>query len=299
MMGHLLAGLLKSHGIQHHAVNIDVHSGNPVERTIKTILGVYRKLLSELRLPPEKWSNLANAVTRCLNNTPSDRLDGRAPIQAFLNLERQNSLGSLIKGAEVLEVVTEQELADLILAESNKIITVPDPMGIQAQHVTNRKRVDARAHHTEFVVGDYCLLSRRRLGPKLRSTWTGPYSVSNLLTEHILELKDVRTGTTTNAHISRVHKFADNLYEVDAPVLSQSVYYSVGNEVVTFKEARLNEFTDIWELLTEWLGVEVDTWEPAAGMAQDAPSLVRKFCDANKNANTRRMIRDLNLNIHR
>jgi hypothetical protein len=120
-----------------------------------------------------------------------------------------------------------------------------------------------------------------------------------LLTEHILELKDVRTGTTTNAHISRVHKFADNLYEVDAPVLSQSVYYSVGNEVVTFKEARLNEFTDIWELLTEWLGVEVDTWEPAAGMAQDAPSLVRKFCDANKNANTRRMIRDLNLNIHR
>jgi hypothetical protein len=83
---------------------------------------------------------------------------------------------------------------------------------------------------------------------------------------------------------------------MDTPTLSQSVFYAIGNEVVKFTEVRLNEFSEEWELLTTWLGVEDPTWEPATNMAQDVPTLFHNFCTKQKkDIDVQRMIKSLNI----
>jgi hypothetical protein len=283
MKSHVFSSLLRAHGVQHHIVNIDSHSGNAVERTIRTILSIFRKLLSELQLPDHEWSNYSTSVQRTLNNTPTPRLHGKAPIQVFIQLEQQDAIKSLMHTASEVESVSEQHLREIILAAANEEPEATDTTAIESQHMTNKKRRNIKAEPIHFTIGDFVLLSRKKGGPKLRPTWTGPHRVSDILTEYILELTDIRTQAVTQAHISRVIRFADASYEVTAPVLSQSIYYSTGNEVIKFLDIRQNVYTDEFELSTEWLGVEDPTWESAITMSQDAPTLVQKFIDQRKN----------------
>jgi hypothetical protein len=283
MKSHVFAKLLKAHGIVHHMVNIDSHSGNVVERTIRTILSVFRKLLSELQLPERLWSNYATSVQRTINNTPTPRLLGKAPIQVFIQLEQQDAINSIVHSASNLPEVSEDRLRMIVQEAVDQIPDSIDTSAIDAQHARNKKRLDAKAKSPHFTIGDFVLLSRKKKGPKLRPTWTGPFRVSDILTDYILELTDIRTKAITQAHVSRVTVFADSSYETTAPLLAQSIYYSTGNEVVKFSNIRRNIYTDEFELETVWLGVEDSTWENAVNMSQDAPTLVQKFFNQHQN----------------
>jgi hypothetical protein len=295
MTSHVMASLLRTHAIKHHLVNIDVHSGNPVERTIKTILSIFKRLMSELRITDDNWSSFAPAVQRIYNNNPTARLGNKSPIEVFLHLKPQTPMASVLIAHDPIPVVSEQRLLDIVLEVSKEEPEATDTTNIQAQHIRNKKARAEKAKLPNFQIGDYVLLSRKK-GPKLRPTWTGPFQISDVLTDYLLNLTHVRTGSSTVAHISRVLKFADASYEVEAPVLHQSVFYSIGNEVVEFTNARQDPISDEWQVLTTWLGVEDATWEPAEVMAKDATTLLQKFIDSNKkNKQVLRMVKALNM----
>jgi hypothetical protein len=109
--------------------------------------------------------------------------------------------------------------------------------------------------------------------------WT--FIITDILTDYIYVLTDVRTRAPITAHVSRIIFFQDSKYEVTAPLLKQSVYYSLGNEIIEFTNIKLDEYSNDYLLCTKWLGIEEPTWENLIDMSKYA-SLVQKFLSSHQ-----------------
>ena len=138
----------------------------------------------------------------------------------------------------------------------------------------------------DFDIGDYVLLHRSGIGPKLQSKWTGPYRVKDYLTEYIYVLEDLQESKTTVAHLSRILKYRADLDEAKALHISQYQYYAEGNEVKAIKGMTFDTVTGEYTFEIEWLGCELTSHEPALRIIEDiGPNAVQleEFFRANRN----------------
>ncbi|CAN0391024.1 unnamed protein product, partial [Ascophyllum nodosum] len=126
-----------------------------------------------------------------------------------------------------------------------------------------------------FEVGDYVLVARvRKPGrvPKLVQTWTGPWRVVSVESEHVRVLEDVVTGETKEVHVVRMRPYADSSLVVGAEVrevlemIKHQGEFEIADVISVGKDpARRVQIA--------WVGLEDEepTWEPMSTVYADAP----------------------------
>jgi IS30 family transposase len=74
-----------------------------VEVVCRGVLNALRKLCSEISLSFTEWPSMLHIVQSIINSTPSKKLNGTAPVTAFLGLPANNPILSIIprQGVEV------------------------------------------------------------------------------------------------------------------------------------------------------------------------------------------------------
>jgi hypothetical protein len=132
-----------------------------------------------------------------------------------------------------------------------------------------------------FEIGEYVLVaqtdSQFRSTPKPLRRWQGPYRVTDLLSDWVLEVEDLIHRKRMIVHISRVRFYCDKHLHVTSDIVEQYAYDCQKYEVERLLDLRKDQGR--LELLVSWKGFEdVDnSWEPASQLIQDVPHLCRDF----------------------
>jgi transposase InsO family protein len=300
-MNEMLSEVTRRLGIGHHfTVAYSPWANGTVERINRDILALARIKLAEARLPAKLWPQLVPAIAHTINNYPSDRRGGVAPVTAFCGFERSDPIRTLMEvrgdrssGGDQHDVmVTVHALPE---EESNKVVTATEKLvrSLQQMHMrihnarerereAKLKRTDPTARqHPNFDVGDYVLytvVSKER--GKLQARKMGPARISAVKSEWVYEVEDLITGQTEEMHASRLEFYADRRLHISEELKEQLRYGSRAYEVDKILEVR-RAGAGGWQGLVKWAGFSRDeaTWEHLEMLCEDVPELVEQLLD--------------------
>jgi hypothetical protein len=155
-------------------------SNGTVEVVNREIMCVFRALLGEFRMQLVDWPDLVKLVQFVLNNSPSPRLNGLAPITAFTGLSSTSPLTSVVEVAEAKQTsMTEIRASEILPA----LIASLDAMHKSTSATATLYRALRRKSHDKrpnvncpnISVDDFVLVAKgsSKSGGKLRARWLG------------------------------------------------------------------------------------------------------------------------------
>jgi hypothetical protein len=287
----VMESLRKSLRTQHHFTTAYTPWANgTVERACREVLRAARALLSEFRLPPDQWPDVARIIQSSLNNSPSPQRGNIAPITAFTGRNPDSPLLSL------LSVLTGQSLSldaarALQLLKIQELRAAVDEIHKTARESADSNRAAARAHHARphvqhanFELGDFVLVAKRafRGGEKLSLRWHGPHRIVSTRSEYVYDVEDLMTQLVLPVHATRLRFYHDSSLLVTADIREHLAHQNKGYEVQKFLSLRYDAEAKAHFVLVSWLGFEDldDTWEPLATLYEDLPTDILSFLHA-------------------
>jgi hypothetical protein len=223
-----------------------------------------------------------------LNNSPSPQRGDVAPITIFTGLAADTPLLCLantdIPTIESLPQLRAQQLLHIELLRTSL-----DDVHKHVVDTTQRNRANAqksRASKREvtpinFDVGDFVLVAKRdfHLGDKLTLRWRGPRRVVGALSDQVLEVEDLLSGSTNTVHSSRLRYYQDASLYVTAELLEQVAHNEQGYAVQSIDNLRYDSAAGHYSVLVRWLGFDADdrTWEPLDIIHEDVRQKVTAF----------------------
>lgn len=298
-----LIGLFR---VQHHMVVAHTHTGNgKVERAHRTFLSMLKCLLSELRVPVEDWEELLPLIQHGLNNTPSNNLANKAPIEVFLGLPRNDPLDGLLlkKVALPLSSARSEEFPTIfkdLLEDYMKGREADQAHLIEIVNETLKRRrlVNDVYNHKHFkpevpnfVVGSYVMVSSVGHVPKLVSNWTGPYQVLEVINSHVYKVQDlIKSERLITVHAARMLTFRNDFLHTDIGVKEQAAYFRAGFEVNAILDCR--QVGKRVEVCINWLGFDTmdNTWEDARSVWDTASESMTTLIVAMKDIKLARIL---------
>jgi transposase InsO family protein len=254
-------------------------SNGQVERMNREL----RELLSVMRLeegiPEEEWPTLLPLVEYTINNTPTERLAGCAPVTVHIGREPTSPLDVVLR------------------SDARTLASVPMDKGAVKEHVTafvksledihrkvndqpQRKRKEhGKGQAVDFAVGDYVMIAPqgRRGKNKTLVAWEGPAQVMEEVNSLRYKVKDIASGNVKDVHAAHVKRYADSDLVVTEQLKGFAAFGGQGYTVdhVNGHEKKRGE----WRLKVFWDGYGPDsaTWEAADKLFEDAPVLVRQY----------------------
>jgi hypothetical protein len=144
------------------------------------------------------WPDLVKLVQFVLNNSPSPRLNGLAPITAFTGLSLTSPFTSVVEDSEAKQTsMTEIRASQILCADA--LIASLDTMHISTSATAARYRAFRRKSHDKppnvngpnISVGDFLLFAKAssKSGGRLRARWLGPRRVTAVESDWILRWK--------------------------------------------------------------------------------------------------------------
>ncbi|GMF18554.1 unnamed protein product [Phytophthora fragariaefolia] len=262
-----------------------------VEVANRLLLKCMRAVLSERQMSPSKWESVLGMVKAALNQQPSDKLGGRAPVTAFMSLPATTPLATIFSADSVIEM-DEETLRAKILEHLAATAASLEAIHREVAVTSDRRRLQARARRAaeakppNFSAGDFVLAATVIALPnKLAIKWQGPKRVVRALTDWIFEVEDLNEPHAKSTHhVSRLRFYAEATREVTEGLLQYALHSQGGHCVQAFRGIRLNAAQQQWEVHMKWLGMDEleNTWESYASLRADVPVLLQCYCDANK-----------------
>jgi hypothetical protein len=201
-----------------------------------------------------------------LNNRPSARLQGFAPIEVFLKLPRSSPLPSYIVNDRVVSLPSDiEENMDVILETIRK----------------NRQKDQKRSGEVvnQFSVGDLVLYWNHRRS-KIAVRWKGPFKILEKRGNHTFVLQDPLSGDQMDAHSSHMLLYDLNR-ELRKEEKDQLSFGKMGEyfEVEEIKDIAFNQDDQQYKFLVAWKGYSSteDTWEGMPGLLEDIPVMLYKY----------------------
>ncbi|KAE8982236.1 hypothetical protein PR001_g23792 [Phytophthora rubi] len=250
-------------GANHHFTTAYCPWANgTVEVVNRLLLKCIRAVLSERRLSPSKWETVLGMVQAALNQQPSDKLGGRAPVTAFMGLPATTPLSAIFTTDGVVEM-DEEMLRTKVQQHLTETAQALEMMHREVSAISDRRRLQARARRAakakppNFSVGDFVLAASVISMPnKLAIKWQGPKRVVQALTDWVFEVEDLNAPhTKTKHHVSRLRFYAESSREVTEDLLQYALHSQGGHCVEAFCGIRCNEVTKQWEIEVKWLGL--------------------------------------------
>ncbi|ETV90407.1 hypothetical protein H310_14810 [Aphanomyces invadans] len=125
----------------------------------------------------------------------------------------------------------------------------------------------------KFALGDYVLLGKVVKFPnKLALNWRGPYRVSRIESDYVMEIQQlVEPFATSVHHASRLKYFCDAALDVTDDLKEYAAFGDEGFFVEDLLGARCSA-EGKYEVRVKWKGLEEEaSWEPAAHLYEDIP----------------------------
>jgi hypothetical protein len=281
----VMSALQRRLRVKHHFVTPGCAWANgSIERANREALRVYRTLLSEAQLPPERWRELTPVVQATLNATPSqERLGGHSPFEVMLGSPPRHPLDAVL-GVDFGIDETEEEIELSAVAREHCAALsaaleamVPDiEAGRARRHQQNMRGKEANKS-PDFEIGDYVLELARGRRHKLQFKWLGPRRVVDTVNEYVFVVENLITLERTVAHASRLKRYADRDLLVTPDLRDQIIYDEKGLCVESLVGWRTT--ASGLQLRVRWLGFEPAdaTWEPLELLYLDIPEMIQNF----------------------
>ena len=185
--------------IQHHfTAAYAPWSNGQVERVNREIRELLSALISENRLQQESWTELLPIINYVLNNTPSKRLAGYSPTEAFTGHPPTSPLTAIFRPEAADFTIIPNDSAT-IKAIVNQLQDSLHDIHHRIVSTKPRKKVQRSGQQeVDFDVGDYVLISRvnDKGKDKTRTIWSGPACVTARINDRLFETTNLVNGTT-------------------------------------------------------------------------------------------------------
>ena len=114
-------------------------------------------------------------------------------------------------------------------------------------------------------------------GAKLQISWMGPRRIAEALSDWVFRVEDLRSGDMSVHHASRLKLFGAADMNVTQSLLDHVAYVEGGHLVEALQACRFDKSAKEWVLKVKWMGLDdlESTWEPAVGLYEDVPTIVR------------------------
>jgi hypothetical protein len=269
--------------IQHHfTAAYAPWSNGQVERVNREVRELLTALLSENKLSNDAWVSLVPVVNHIINNTPSRRLGGHAPITVFTSHKPTSPLDVIFRPlAEEFNKVNVS--TDAIKEHVQRTM---DAMHDVHANVTATQPQAARSRPGErpidFDVGDYVLISTahgRKRG-KLYTLWTGPARVIECINPRRYKVLDLATNRDHDVHADHLKRYADKDLKVTPQLIEFAAHGGAPPTVERLCGHRLS--SGQWQLKVLWQGYppEDASWEPLANLFEDITVIVQRYVKA-------------------
>lgn len=275
-------------------------SNGSVERLMRSVLEVFRRICAKEGRAYKEWHLYVSAVQRVLNTRPTRRLQEKSPAQVFTNAEDQAKNLSIL-----LEEMQEPRVVDVDKEFSSIIDTMQESWeafhkGLNQQFSKERKRQIERHNaktniqEQNFEVGDYVLvgLPDAKKSHKLSLRWQGPARVVELSdSDLVFGVQFLNQEKVSFIHASRLLHYADGKLGLPAEVLEhveqEAVDYFVVDKIL---DVRSTEDGEDYEVLIKWQGYDEETWEPFSEMAKDCEELMEGFVTSMKDKKLKKIL---------
>lgn len=283
-MNSVVRNLAERLRIRHHFVCAHAPWANgTVERLNKEVLTVCKKMLSELRLPPEDWTVIVPMILSAINRTPSRSREGLEPVRSFMALQGYDPLSLVLRGSELLQMDTVA-----VSQATVKLREVLDDMHMKILTAQERRELTIRQKNElepgagpEFVPGDYVMVTDvRKERTKLMGKKLGPMMVTEMINDWVYVVKDLTSGTTRQVHAERLEWYADSKLLITEPLKEQLRYQLSTYEMEKFLGHRFHEGS--WEIYVKWKGFQEEeaTWQSVDSLAEVAPVWLTRYIEA-------------------
>lgn len=212
-------------------------SNGTVESLCKQVLRILRALSSELSVPEASWSVLLNAIQSVINNSPSRRLGGRAPITVHTGMPSENPLSVALAATGQRNTSSINEARLFQKLQIDKMFTALDVIHKDISETQTVARADAVKQHNakthvrafNLVVGDFVVVART-LGPrtKMSTNWIGPRRIAVLKNDYIVVIDHLLTNDQSEVHVSSDQRLASFSPSLTVPQLC-CTHYRHGN----------------------------------------------------------------------
>ena len=277
-------------------------SNGTVEVMMRSIRKTCRTMLVELKRPPSDVKALLPVIQHALNHTPSKRNGNVAPITAMTQLEPSNAMNAFLAQDKVQEI-PEAKLkawraniwAELAKARDQLHRQIAEAADGKRKAERDRRNKKTGVRQVYLTKGDYVLVGRvgNTKPGKLQITWLGPRRIVEVLSDWVFVVEDLRDGSRSTHHASRMKHYAAAAADVTQDLLDHVAYVEGGHLVEELRDCRFNRTTKRWDILVKWMGLdELETsWEPASDIAEDVPALVQAYIKANikESSNVKKM----------
>ena len=287
----VIASLQHTLGAHHHFTTAHCPWANgTVEVVNRSVLRVFRALLSEWRMKSEDWVQLTPVVQLVLNHTKRKSLAGEAPIACMTGLPALSPLEPIAKGLKEVEEGTTsiEELSKMKRVNLEELVQALETLHKRANVSAraDRRRGKTKTKIPNFDVGDFVLRAAVEGEPraKLQVRWKGPSRIVRVLSQYVYEVEDLITKRVTDVHASRLKFFRDGSLEVTENLLKQVAHSQEGHEVESFGSVRYNEKQKRYEIEVKWRGLDPleNSWEPAQNLVEDVPVMLKTYLKSKK-----------------
>ena len=295
----VLLGLRDRLGAQHHFTTAYCPWANgTAERPNREITATMRAIMAEFDLPFSAWPIALPIVQYALNNAPSERRAGYAPVQLHTGAQPSGPLTAIFE-PRTQEYINVPLTSDALARHYNQLLEELETMH-DAANACGNKRHDkrtARAVHANFHIGDYVLWSRidsQQTHDKLTFVWRGPFQVVSTRSEWVFVIKHVVSGKEYTVHSTRLKFYHDRSLNVSHELIDHVSNQGFDFDVDRINNLRWNATTKKYELEVVWLGFECldNTWEPFVSLWTSIPILVMRYlCTCTDSRLLRRLYR--------
>ena len=280
----LLAQKLRIH---HHLTAVYAPwSNGQIERVNREFHELLSAISLEGQLQDEQWPAVLPAITFAINNNPTRRLGGLAPITIQIGRAPSNPLDwwyDIVTHHFKPIPLSMDEFKEKVEALSAAHDSVINDINDQPRAP---RRENSAVSAIDFVVGDYVLVSNRSLKTrdKVRPSWEGPALVSAEVSPYVYSVKDIGNNLSRNVHAKFLKRYANGELAVTKQLREFAAHGGQGFTISNILDHQKDH--GVWKLKIHWEGFPLDeaTWESAARIVGDVPTMVRGYLNAVPNS---------------
>jgi transposase InsO family protein len=257
-----------------------------VERVNRDLLEVLIATLKELKKSTEEWPDVVAQIEFVLNHTERVGLAGHSPVEIHGGVKPSKAM-DVIFDTQKLEIVSApitkaiQSKYEQLLASLTKMHKKVDAKKEKTRRTKHRRKVSQQTQLPNFHKGDYVLWSQvdQKHHDKLQVRWTGPFRITQILSDYVYVIEHLITGEKKEVHCTRLRFYSDKGLKVTEEIYShintQGMIYAVN----CINGIRFNTSNKKWEVQTNWAGFQniEDSWEPLITMLEDVPTKVLDY----------------------
>ena len=263
-----------------------------VEVLMRSVLKTLKMVLADI-LIVNQWRTLVPLVQHALRHTPCSKLcNGRAPIMVMTMLPPGHPFLAY-RVADVIYEVPEDTLARLRDDAFQDLASARDQLHRAASDVSSarrkkeRGRINAKTKNRQcfFTLDNYVLIGKVSVAfaNKLQAQWLGPRCITEIVSDLVFVVEDLRDGTISTHHASRFKFFATKDLIVTQDLKDRIAYVEGGHLFEDMLGCRYDRATKQWQVQVKWFGLDLAeaSWEPAFDIATDIPKAMATYLRAN------------------